>query len=516
MKHLQQLVLVAATTTVLFGCVASPVREVRESGQKAVEQVAASMHERSSVVEIDKPLVLSSRIPYVAPSEKQEDINVDAVPLRAILSRIASKRGWSVAYAKVNPDVPVTAEIKGLKPSEALRELAFRAGYVALFESDDRIVIADRGSMTLRVPFSSIEGKTSRHAMSNSLQDSNGGQAGSGAGTSGGEGTSNGARNSITSKAQAAVTGTTSYTPESLRSAVHAIMGENSTVSVFPAASLITITGDARQLRRAKQFLDKYAISARTMIELKTAVIEVSLNDEFRFGIDWARVVPLDRAIPSGIANLRLQNARIADAPLITQVTTQNISAVIQALGSKTKLKVVSRPEMLMNNGVWTIWRDASSVPYIGEIKSNVSGTSGTVTSSATITYAQDGVSLSAIANVLDGDTIDVTLMPIISSISGFTEFRVGDTRASAPTQPVKEGVFPVTAPNGKTLIVAGSRIEYSSEKGRGVPGTQSVPALNLLFNERNDADSAKELFFLLQARIVPPSVGAIVVMESL
>lgn len=494
--------------------------EVREETQKLRSTVEQTLVPEAHINQVQTPLVRSTRVPYVADNVALVDLTVDRGSLRAIVSSLARDHRWTVAYSTaVNADATVTAEIRGMDPRAALREIAFRAGYVALFEAENRVVITDRGTMSFRVPFGQIDGVNANYSMCNSFAGSCGGQGGGasgGAPSQGGSGGTTGSTTSVTSRASASVSGTVTASPDSLKNAVLAVAGGDASVSVFPAAGLITIRGDSQQLRRAQVYLDQYARAARTMIEVKTAIVEVSLTDEFRFGIDWSRVVPLDRAISSGLASIRLANANVSNAPLTTQVTTSSINAVIQALGQKTRMRVVSRPELLLSNGVWSIWRDASSVPYLGEVKSNISGASGTVTTTATISFAQDGISLSALASVLDSNTIGLTLMPVISSISGFKEFKVGDTIATAPTTPVKEGIFPLVVEDGKTIIVAGSRVEVSSASGRGIPGTQDIPALNLLFNERNDNNSAKELFMLVQSRLIPPTSGAIVVMESM
>lgn len=519
MKHVRSTAYALAACLLGLTACSGISREVREESLKVRSSVEQTLASEAQVKQKQTPLVRSTRVPYVADNVSLVDLAVERGSLRSLVSSLARDHHWTVAYSSsVNPEATVTAEIRGMEPRAALREIVFRAGYVALFEAENRVVIADRGTMSFRVPFGQVDGVNSNYSMCNSFAGSCGGQGGGagGSGSQGGGGGNSGSSSAVTSRASASVNGNSTATPDSLRNAVLAVAGGDTSVSVFPAAGLITIRGDSQQLRRAHVYLDQYARAARTMIEVKTAIVEVSLTDEFQFGIDWSRVVPLDRAISSGLASIRMANANISNAPLTTQVTTSSINAVIQALGKKTRLRVVSRPELLLSNGVWSIWRDASSVPYLGEVKSNISGTSGTVTTTATISFAQDGISLSALASVLDSSTIGLTLMPVISSISGFKEFKVGDTVATAPTTPVKEGIFPLVVEDGKTIIVAGSRVEVSSATGRGIPGTQDIPALNLLFNERNDNNSAKELFMLVQSRLIPPTTGAIVVMESL
>ena len=141
-------------------------REVREESLKVRSTVEQTLAPEAQVNQKQTPLVRSTRVPYVADNVSLVDLAVERGSLRALVSSLARDHHWTVAYSSsVNPEATVTAEIRGMEPRAALREIVFRAGFVALFEAENRVVIADRGTMSFRVPFGQVDGVNANYSM---------------------------------------------------------------------------------------------------------------------------------------------------------------------------------------------------------------------------------------------------------------------------------------------------------------------------------------------------------------
>ena len=95
---------------------------------------------------------------------------------------------------------------------------------------------------------------------------------------------------------------------------------------------------------------------------------------------------------------------------------------------------------------------DGKKVPYVGKVQQSTAGTSGTTTSSGEFEYAMDGISTAVYTNVLDNNQVELTLMPVLSSIENWATAEIGGNTMTAPIQPLRQGHFPFIGKHGQTL----------------------------------------------------------------
>ena len=79
--------------------------------------------------------------------------------------------------------------------------------------------------------------------------------------------------------------------PSGFKSFVEKQAGPNTTVEVFAESGLISVRGNGQALKRIHDFLTKYAYDARRQIEINARLVEVSLTNEFKYGIQWDKVI---------------------------------------------------------------------------------------------------------------------------------------------------------------------------------------------------------------------------------
>jgi type II secretory pathway component GspD/PulD (secretin) len=76
--------------------------------------------------------------------------------------------------------------------------------------------------------------------------------------------------------------------------------------------------------------VDIFAKDASTQVTLEAAIVDVTLGNEFQYGIDWSRVVPLSGAV-NGSAAIKLGSRDVVDSPALTaNITTSSVKSVIK------------------------------------------------------------------------------------------------------------------------------------------------------------------------------------------
>ncbi len=467
----------------------------------------------AAVREVQEPLVDFKKTEQ---ARFRGDVNMRAAaaPFGPILSELGKKAGYSVAYSEaVDVNRKVTVDFNDAVTEDAIRTTAFLAGYAAVIDKQNRtLMVSDVATYTFRVPagvFSQLQAQYSVGGNpANSTSSGGGGQGGQGGGSAGG----------TSLKAEFSVSGKEGSNPLGLTKFLQDLAGKNAEVLVTDSGH-VSVRANAQALRRVHDFMRSFMKDAMTQIEIEASVVEVALTKEFALGIQWGKVVnsATQGVLLGGAAGKAVANAANTGTPgalldsMISQTTGGGLStykvgvnsaSLINALASFTDVNIVSQPKLLSMNNVPTTFFDGVQLPYLGSVQQTPStAQGGSPTTTGSVAFAIDGVSFSAVPSVVDSNTVQITLIPVLSSVNGFDSF-LNDT-LKAPRQGNKQTYMRVLAESGKTLILGG--IRYSKEyKDTNVPSSmQSTTA-------------AKEIVILLRAHVIPGPAIDPIVSESL
>lgn len=499
--------IVCAAALAAAGCASLPQDAARADLEKAARQARDSEIARVEVRA--EPYMGAAAVEYAPPEENAVAVKLDAAPMGDVIAEIARRAGYAIALAKdVDPGARVTVDIGRASPERAMREIAFAAGYVAVIDkAERRVFIARRATWVFQLPPRLLENLTLNYEVANdpAAQGSSGGGAASAAPFAA-PATATGSGGPAAELARFSVSAAQRNPEQGVRQFFAALAGGDAEVHAMPATGLISVRGTGEQLRRAERLVREFIRDAAAQVEIEASLVEVSLTRETQAGIDWSRVIPLGGLGDGVRATVTLANAGAVAAPsLSAAVTTASISSVVKALERHAKVRVISRPRMLALNHSPAIVFDGERLPYLGSVTSTVTGTSPSTQTSGSVSYAMDGVSLAFKPSILDGNRVEVTVIPVLSSVTGFDSFDLGGgARLTAPRQPVRQAHLQVVAETGKTVIVGGTRSSRSSERRSGVPGTKDAPLIGALLNGVDDADTQKELVLMLRATIIP------------
>lgn len=504
---LQTSILALAVAT-LTGCAMPSLTQdqmqtrTKQGADKAIDQFQKQGRPSGTVREMEEPLSDFRRT--AAPKIRGEVVlNAAATPFAPVLSELGRKAGYSVAYAEgVDVNKKITVAFNGAFVEDAIRTSAFLAGYVAVIDKQQRtVMVSDVATYTFKLPSGIFTALTAQYNVG-------GNAANATTSTSGAE---------SNMKADFNIAGKESNNTAGLTEFLTNMAGKNAEVSVSNSGH-ISVRANAQALRRVHDFMKGYAKDAMTQVEMEASVIEVALAKEFALGIQWSEVVNAattgtmiggNAAVAgalgaSGLGLIRDAAVSQSAGGLSAFKVDATTSSLIKALAQFTEVNIVSQPKLLSMNNVPATFFDGSQVPYLGETSQSTTA-NGSSSSSATVTgkvvFAIDGVSFSAIPSVVDGQTVQITLMPVLSTVTDMTSF-LNDT-LKAPKKGTRQTYMRVLAESGKTLILGGIRYNKDS-KQTSVPTSTST------------SSNSKEVVILLRTKVMPAPNFDPIVNESL
>lgn len=506
--------LASLAAVTLSGCasVAGLESQNRERAGAAIKAFEQSAAPKAAVREISES---QGNFTRRATPRVKGDVNLRAAaaPFAPLISELGRQAGYSVVFAdNVDASRKVTVSFNNAVTEDAIRTTAFLAGYAAVIDKNNRtVMVSDTATYTFRLPSSVFSQLEAQYSVGGNPANAagNGGSSGSGGSGSSSGGTS--------LRAEFTVAGREGSNPQGVTRFLQDLAGRSSEVFVADSGH-VTVKGNAQALRRVNDFMKSFAKEAMTQVEIEASVVEVGLTREFSMGIQWSRV--LERASGTvsgayvggaGIGNL-VGNAATGGAALISGGTAatglstfrvgMSSATILDALAQFTDVSVVSQPKLLSLNNNPATFFDGTQLPYLGSVQQTASSSvGGAPTVTGTVAFAIDGVSFSAVPSVVNNETVQITLIPVLSTVSGFDEFLGGDLKA--PRQGNKQTYMRVLAESGKTLILGG--IRYNREnKDTTLPTSISRGA------------SSKEVVILLRANVIEAPAFDPVVSESL
>lgn len=500
----------------------SPTTQTQENLAQTIKDPRQNTFQAGIVTETDAPIPLA-----VAEIESNDDR--DSVTLSAtqtsffgVIKGLASRKGYAVAVADgVDINKRMSIQINGQPTVRAIRQIAGLAGYVAVFNHNDRtITIAQTATYTFKLPDDLFKRRDAKYNIggdptSNSTGGSSGG---SGGGAPGGSGSS-----SSPIKARFEIDGTTAATATSpiatgLMNILKSMAGPGAQVDLSPESGLIIVRANSQGLKRVYDYLQSYVQDQMRQVEVTAAIVEVGVSDQFQYGIKWDKVLNAAGTKSFNYDMTGVGTAIAGVSPASLNITTASISSVIQALEQFTRTRVVSQPSLLVINHTPATIFNGDQIPYLPSITNTMSGTTGTTQASATGAYALQGISLSVVPDIMDNSLVQLSLTPVTSSVGKFTTFSLGDKQGSIqmPNTTVKQSTMKVMTESDRTVILGGARSNRAADQNTGLPWLIKIPLLGALAGGTDYVDTVVESVVMVHTRILPAPRFDTLVAEAL
>jgi len=231
-------------------------------------------------------------------------------------------------------------------------------------------------------------------------------------------------------------------------------------------------------------------------ILIEASIVEVSLRDEFQFGLEWT----FSGSLGGGnIGKGLLANGK---SPLTSSVpgfsyaiadAAGGIKAVLNALASESLVNVISTPSVMALDNHEASIKVGDQQPIRS---SQSSSTNGDVLTSS-VTYKDTGVQLSVTPSVNAGGLVT---MDISQSVTDVGEIDDATGQRAFNTRDVKSRV---AVRSGESVVLGGLIRENQTNSDIGLPGLHKIPVLGHLFGKTTELGTRTELLVIITPRVI-------------
>ncbi|HEY9098163.1 MAG TPA: pilus (MSHA type) biogenesis protein MshL [Thiobacillus sp.] len=290
-------------------------------------------------------------------------------------------------------------------------------------------------------------------------------------------------------------------------------------VAINPTAGTVTVLGTAKQQELVQQYLDRVMQSAQRQVLIEATIVEVSLKDQYRAGIDWSKTLQgtVGWAIDAtgGVSGSSSNALAGALAPFVkaTYSGSNGFKAAIDLLESFGNTKVLSSPKLMALNNQTAILKVVNNLVYFSiESQQGATSSTGALLQPATFTTTAHTVPVGVVMTVLpqinENGMVSLTVRPTISR-------KVGEVQDPNPTLK-KEGVsnlVPVIQVremesllqirSGQTVILGGLIQDDSNNARDGLPGLSRPEGIGAIFGQHERINNQTELVIFLRPIVV-------------
>ncbi|WP_287963346.1 type II secretion system secretin GspD [Alcanivorax sp.] len=245
------------------------------------------------------------------------------------------------------------------------------------------------------------------------------------------------------------------------------------------------------QVRRVLKELDV----APNQVLVQASIIEVTLKNEFNFGLEW--YFRQKGAGRTGTAQLDLGATGVAAiVPGFSYSivdSADRISAALNALASDTHLRVISSPSlMVLDNKTATITvGDQVPIRTSETVSQATSGQAPVITSA--IQFRDTGVTLEVTPRINNSGKVILDIRQEVSSVD-----RTTTSSIDSPTINKREIKTSVAVASGDTIVLGGLIQDDNQHSNSGLPGARDVPVLGWLFGSESKSKKRTELLVLI------------------
>ncbi len=316
-------------------------------------------------------------------------------------------------------------------------------------------------------------------------------------------------------------------------------------LSINKTAGIIQVTDRPSALKRVEAYLSGVRTSIHRQVDIEARLYDVTLNDQFQFGIDWVHLAEAyggtlgfgGATLPVATGGAQLLDSSIGGLNHIGAIGTSasttpggnlsslvfknfNTSAAVNALQQQGSVEVISTPRIRTMNNQTALMKVGEEVPFFNTsttiIPGTSAGTSGflqqTLINSITI-----GTILSITPQISSDDWISLDISPVLTSLKAIISATSGgssttnsaaaspanNTGTTAPDLDTKQASTLVRVRDGNTVVIGGLIQTQKAKNDTKIPILGDIPLLGKLFTGTFRYNQRKELVIFVTPHIV-------------
>ena len=290
-------------------------------------------------------------------------------------------------------------------------------------------------------------------------------------------------------------------------------------------AGTLTVSATDRQHKMIEDFINRVRINAGAQVLIEGKIVEVTLDDQFQSGINWASINK-QIGVFTNFNNIDPTTNNVFTVTLPNDKLIPNSGGdggtkgdqFLQLLSRYGTTRTLSNPRLHAINNQQAVLTFAQNYVYFQvKVENDQATASGNTTIPARTTVSSEirTVPIGIIMTLqpsINVETNDVTLnvRPTLSRITGtVTDPAIAFLNAGIdnqiPVVEVRELDSMLRLKSGQTMVIGGLMENAATNTDTGVPVLDEIPYLGNLFKGVDKRNQNKELIIFIKATIVGP-----------
>jgi len=431
--------------------------------------------------------------------EQRMDISAKSVTARQFFGSLLKGTKYNLT---VNPDVSgrVTVVLNDVTIAETMDAVADMYGY-DIQRQGNTYRVNGAGVRTEIIPMNYLLMK--RNGLSNSsissgyLTDS-----GSSSSSSDDDSSSDSSSSSTSTGTEISTQTDTDYWAELENTLLGLTANQKDTqVIISPQAGLVTVHGYPKDIRKIKDFLAKAEQQLQRQVLLEVKIMEVTLSDGYKQGIDWnvnnSAVVP-DSSFNFSVADI----TDIASGAGVLTLAGNDFSAAISLLKTQGDVNVLSSPRVTALNNQKAVIKVGSDEYFVTGYSTTTSTENDNIDQDIELTPFFSGIALDVTPQIDRDGGVLLHVHPSIIDVTDSSKTVAGIELPLAKSD-VRETDTVVKAKSGEIIVIGGLMKTANEDLVAKVPFLGDIPWLGELFTNRSQSVQKTELIILIKPIVV-------------
>lgn len=290
---------------------------------------------------------------------------------------------------------------------------------------------------------------------------------------------------------------------EDVQAAVTAALTPNiGTLRTDIRTNTLVVTDLPHKMEEMKTLIEAFDRKTREVF-IEAKIVQVTLSDTFKWGIDWDRLFTGDQA--GGKKGLSITPA--VEMPLsldtfgkltVSRTGSNALNAVLEILSTVGETKILSNPHIAVEEGKEATINVITRQPYS---ETTTTTTDAATTESTEFTFVDVGVKLNVTPTINRDGYISMLIKPEVSSITSFFPSEAADQRV--PVIETANAESTVLIKDGTTIIIAGMIKDTKTKDLNKIPVLGDLPIMGKLFSNTSDTIQRTETVVFLTPTII-------------
>jgi len=268
-------------------------------------------------------------------------------------------------------------------------------------------------------------------------------------------------------------------------------------VAVDSSNNALIIRADGTEYASIERFLKEVDI-APDQVLMEVTIVEVTLNDTLKFGVEWFFKHDDQKFNLSKTGTVASQFPGFSFTYVIPDV-----EVAINALGTVSDINVISSPKLLTLNNKPAILQVGDQVPIIVQSATGIRDADDpTIVNS--VQFRDTGIVLRATPRIGKSGMVFVDIHQEVSDAVETTTSGI-----DSPTIQQRKLSTTVAVHDGESIALGGLIKRNHNYSDSGIPGLKDVPLLGKLFGSTTVTGDKTELLVFLRPRIIRSPAAA-------